>query len=138
MSIQLLHDAIAAVAPIDGVAVGIPTDKTTWRIDFQTSATDEQKQAAAAVVAAFDPNAAPAPVLSYLQFRALFTAAENAAIMTAAQANHVIMDWILQAVGAQIDFSNPTVKAGLDALVAAGLITADREAAIFANQPPPV
>lgn len=89
------------------------------------------------------PSTAPPPMvadpeLTYLQFRALFTAAENQAIMTAAQSNHAVLDWLLQAAGAgAINLADPQVKAGLDALVAAGLITAARESAIVANQPPP-
>jgi hypothetical protein len=80
---------------------------------------------------------APPPVLSYLQFRALFTVAENAAIMTAAQQNHAVLDWLLQAAGAgRIDLADAAVKAGLDALVAAGLLTSARETAILANQAP--
>jgi hypothetical protein len=80
---------------------------------------------------------APRVVLTYAQFRALFTAAENQAIVTAAQSNHGVLDWLLQAVGAgAIDLGDATVKAGLDALVAGGLLSPAREAAILANQPP--
>jgi hypothetical protein len=82
--------------------------------------------------------APPAIVITYLQFRALFTAGENQAIMTAAQSNHAVLDWLLQAVGArEVDLADPQLKAGLDALVALGLITAARETAILANQPSP-
>jgi len=80
----------------------------------------------------------PVTALSYQQFRALFTAAENAAIMTAAQTNHAVLDWVLQAVGAAaLDLADAAMKAGLEALVAAGLLTAERETQVLANQPPP-
>ncbi len=35
----VVYNAVAAVAPIYGVALGDPTDKATWRIDFAPSAT---------------------------------------------------------------------------------------------------
>lgn len=46
-----LHEAVAAVCPIDGVAIGDPADKATWRIDFRPAATAAQKAAAAAALA---------------------------------------------------------------------------------------
>jgi hypothetical protein len=52
-----LHEAISAVCPIDGVSMGDPKDKSTWRIDYATNATGKQKAAAAAVIAGFDPYA---------------------------------------------------------------------------------
>ena len=58
--------------------------------------------------------------------------------MAAAQTNHAVLDWLLQAVGAsQIDLGDPQVKAGLDALAVAGLVSSARKTAILANQPPP-
>jgi hypothetical protein len=49
-----LHAAIAAVCPIAGVAIGRKNDKATWRIDFADAATDAEKDAARAALAAFD------------------------------------------------------------------------------------
>ncbi len=49
-----LHSAIAAVAPIAGLSIGNPADKSTWRIDFVGSATAEQRAAAAAIVTGYD------------------------------------------------------------------------------------
>ncbi|GEM_PF-5587328 len=43
---QTAHAAISAVCPIDGVAIGDPADKSTWRIDFSGEATMEQREAA--------------------------------------------------------------------------------------------
>lgn len=62
--IQKLHEAIAAACPIDGVSVGRKNDKSTWRIDFRAEATDAQKDAARAVLAAFDVAAAEAAKLA--------------------------------------------------------------------------
>lgn len=52
-----LHVEIAAVCPIAGISIGTESDKATWKIDFHPEATDAQKAAAQAVVAAFDPAA---------------------------------------------------------------------------------
>lgn len=57
INISALNDAVAAVAPIDGVSVGRAEDRSTWRIDFATGATAEQRASAQAVLAAFDPAA---------------------------------------------------------------------------------
>lgn len=51
---ERLHQTIAAVCPIDGVAVRTPGDSATVRIDFKASATNAQKTAAAAALTAFD------------------------------------------------------------------------------------
>lgn len=58
MNIVELDQAIKAVCPIDGVSIGKPDDKATWRIDFQEAATKEQRAAAQGIIAgvkAIDP-----------------------------------------------------------------------------------
>ena len=52
---SLLHAKIAAVCPIDGVAIGDPADVKTWRIDFAVGATPAQQAAAQAALAAITP-----------------------------------------------------------------------------------
>lgn len=122
-------------------AAGLAGAPCSWSADgtyniAQMSAA--QQQVFLQVLAAHDPTKQMPAVLSYLQFRALFTATENQAIMVAAQTNHAVLDWLLQAVGASaINLGDPRVKAGLDALAAAGLVSSARETAILANQPPP-
>ncbi len=75
-----LHDAIAAVCPIDGISTGVWTDKTTWRVDYQASATDAQKQAAQTVVTNFDINTADIPdVVDMMQAQ---LALQNAGLLT--------------------------------------------------------
>ena len=86
--------------------------------------------------ATFHPPAAPAPPaqtqLTPLEFMARFTQAESAAIAGAALGNAALFLWFLQAMGASyVDLTDARTKTGLDALVAAGLLTADREAAIL-------
>lgn len=53
MTAAKLHAAIAAVCPIEGVAIVTPDDKSTWRIDFAPEATDAQREAANRALAAF-------------------------------------------------------------------------------------
>ena len=76
MNTAKLHDKIAHVAPIFGVSIGTPDDKSTWSVDFDPAATVEQMQAAAAVVASFDPNApdVPSQVTPYQARMALLNA----------------------------------------------------------------
>lgn len=53
-SASRLHDAVAAVCPIDGVSVGKDSDTSTVTIQFSAGVTADQQAAAQAVVAAFD------------------------------------------------------------------------------------
>ncbi len=74
----------------------------------------------------------PSPQLSPLVFIGRFTPAEQSAIVTAAQSNAAMLLWLVQAAGAQyIDLTDQRTKAGLDALVTAGFLTAERETAIL-------
>ena len=52
---KMLHlvEDVSDVAPIDGVSVGRWDDRTTWRIDFREDATEAQKNAAVAMLAAW-------------------------------------------------------------------------------------
>lgn len=51
MNLALLHEAVAAVCPIDGVSVGRADDRATWRAAIRDEATDQQRAAAAEVLA---------------------------------------------------------------------------------------
>lgn len=55
-NIQRLHSRLSVVCPIDGVSIGDPDDKATYRVDYAITATDDQKAAADAVLVAFEPN----------------------------------------------------------------------------------
>lgn len=54
--------AIKEVCPIDGVSFGDLTDKTTWSIQFSSSATEDQQKLALSVVDAFDLAVADKPI----------------------------------------------------------------------------
>jgi hypothetical protein len=77
-------------------------------------------------------SAVPADArIAPLAFIARFTAAERTAIRAAAAANAELADWLDRARFArEIDLANPVTLAGLDELVAAGLISPARQAAI--------
>lgn len=54
--VSALHAAVSAVAPIVGVSIADPHDKSKWCICYQPAATPEQIAAAEAVLAAFTPE----------------------------------------------------------------------------------
>ena len=54
---SLLHAAVSAVCPIDGVAIGDPNDASTWSIAFAAGATKQQQVAAQKALAAITPAA---------------------------------------------------------------------------------
>lgn len=56
MNLLKLHNQITKVCPIDGVSIGIESDKRTWRIQFKSEATEAQKQEAQGILEAFDSN----------------------------------------------------------------------------------
>ena len=84
-------------------------------------------------LASWNSKIIPAPpIISSVAFWARFTASEQTAIATAAQNNASINVWLITALTySSIDLTNQTTKAGLDALVAAGLLTSARETAIL-------
>jgi hypothetical protein len=80
------------------------------------------------------PEGSPRPPrhMAPLAFRRLFTDAERLAIHTAAQANAAVAVWVMDGAAAQvINLDDPATIAALDALVAAGLLTAARRDAIL-------
>lgn len=51
---QAVDAAVRAVCPIVGVSIAKKTDKSTWRVDFDPSATPTQRAAGSAAVDNFD------------------------------------------------------------------------------------
>jgi hypothetical protein len=89
-----------------------------------------------AVYAAHDPAAAAPPPrqLAPLDFMALFTEAELEAIVAATIQTAAIKLWYDRMLAARyIDLDDPLTSAGLDALVAAGLLTAARTASVLSG-----
>jgi hypothetical protein len=133
MDIGLLHSAIAAVCPITGVSVDNPGDKQTWVVRFAGNATDQQKAAAQAAVDAFDPNTPAREFVSYVAMRLRLTIMERQAILTAAQSDWRLADWLglAQAEGT-INLSSAETRAAKVALVSAGLLTQGRADEVIA------
>jgi hypothetical protein len=133
MNLGMLHDAIAAVCPIDGISISDVGDKSKWRIDFSAGATAQQKDAAAQVVAGFDPNTPAHVYLSYVTLRSRLTIAERQAILTAARSDWRLADWmgLAQAEGT-INLSTAETLAAKAALISAGLLTPARVDEVFA------
>lgn len=91
-TIDDLHNAITTIAPIEGISIGVWNDKTTWRIDFDPSATNDQIIAANIALQAFDPN-----VYSDSELKTLATekaAAYIAEFFTQDQINAMIIELI--------------------------------------------
>ena len=55
--VTALYNTISAVCPIRGVSIGVPATKSTWRIDFDPTATPAQKTAAQTALTNFDYTA---------------------------------------------------------------------------------
>jgi hypothetical protein len=78
--------------------------------------------------------AKPAPRWSFLEFMERFTQAEQEAIAGAAMVNVQVKLWYDKAVGAkEIIADEPRTVSGMAALVAAGLLTAERRDEILAG-----
>ncbi len=88
---------------------------------------------ASGVFSAPIPVVQPKPTrITPLSFMSRFTDAETAALHAAALGNAQIFGFmIMTAAAGEIDLTDARVKAGLDALVAAGLLAATREAEIL-------
>jgi len=82
------------------------------------------------------PMTVAPPPLGFLDFMALFTAAEQAALVNSADTQ--VKLFLLQASGAgEISLADARTIAALDALTAKGLLAAGRAASILARTPPP-
>lgn len=90
-----LEKAISAVCPIAGVSIGRADDKATWHANYMVGATDDERAAAAAVIAAFDPAALPYPVTKTVILQRLHAArllrAADLALNSAATDDAVLM-----------------------------------------------
>lgn len=85
-----------------------------------------------AEVAQWKATNAPPVTVPFLQFMALFTAAEQAAIVSSTDV--AVKLFLIEASGAgDINLADPRVKSGLDRLTALGLLAAGRGAQIMAG-----
>jgi hypothetical protein len=84
-----------------------------------------------------DPPAPTPTLLSDYDFLLLFTSDERIAIRAAAQSNGALYVWLDLLIRVnEVHLDDPKTIGGIDALVTAGLLTADRAALILAGTPP--
>ncbi|HZT90239.1 MAG TPA: hypothetical protein VFA12_20030 [Stellaceae bacterium] len=119
----------AVVFLATGAVIPNAPDNPMWRCYQEWLAAGNQPVPA--------PAAPVTKIVSRSVFLSLFTTAELVAISGAARTNDAVNVWLITAEAADsIDLAAAKTKAGLDALVAAALLTGAREAAILAGQPP--
>lgn len=89
------------------------------------------------------PDEAPAPAaapveqpISWLDFMALFTPAEQQAIAVSVNPYVAVFRMMATGLGGDLNMADPRVAQGLDALVAAGLLAAARKADVLARRAP--
>ncbi len=76
---EKLTKSLQKVADIHGVSIGHADDKSTWRIDFKDEATQEQKNLAMSMLAAYVPMSAQQ--LKALDDAALFLRTTDADVL---------------------------------------------------------
>ena len=82
------------------------------------------------------PNepAEPRTICSFVEFMGLFTPSEQIAVASAAQTDPALKLWYDQAVASNwVSLQSGLVKAGMQALVTAGLLTEERSNAILGS-----
>ena len=80
------------------------------------------------------PQSIPLPStrFSSLEFLERFTEAEQLAVVSATLGSPQVKLWYDKLLAAEyVDLNDPRTEGGIDALIAAGLITADRKAALM-------
>lgn len=89
------------------------------------------------------PDEAPAPAaapeqqpISWMEFMGLFTLAEQTAVAVSTDPNVARFRLLATGLGGDMDFGDPQVALGLDALVAAGLLAESRKADVLARRAP--
>lgn len=117
-----LHDAVALVCPIEGL---IKHSNGTIKIQFKDEATPEQRQAAQAIVDSWVEPAEPKLVYS-LDFLDRFSEETQLKIVTEAMRIPAIRLWYDRLLAAQqVDLNSPRLRAGLEAMRQAGLLTTE-------------
>ena len=139
-----LHAAVLAVVPdAVGVSIGRRDDRSTWRVQLAEGASAQDLAAAQAaaqpIIDAFDVAAAERdPSLRRVHpyyFRLRFTQAQRVAIATST--DPLVVDLREGFAAADtIGLDDPRTAAGLQLLVARGLIAAGDVAALLADRRP--
>ncbi len=102
----------------------------TYPVNGWTWFSDENTARAALVL----PMISAPPQLSFLQFMALFTSAEQAAIVNSTDTNVKLL--LLQASGnSGVTLADAATIAGVNYLVSVGMLTSARASMVLANTP---
>jgi hypothetical protein len=118
-----LDAAIRKLCPIIGVFQTLEGD---FGVNFAASATDEQKRDAFEILANWVEPPEPRLVFS-LDFLDRFPESVQLSIVSFAQSNPTIRLWYDRLLAAQqVDLNSPRLRAGLEAMQAAGLLTAEQ------------
>ena len=98
-----MGDGVAAIAaqgiPIVGVSVRFIDNRASWRIDFATNATDQQRAQAAALIETFNPEV---NITSDETDRAAVTPAQVAALLNRIDARQAQIDQRRTAIAADL------------------------------------
>ena len=130
MNSATLHDAIAEVCPVISTSVGKPDDRSTWSFVPDEAATTDQVLAGENVIATIPIE--QKPTLASSEFIGRFTNAEWRSVTGAwrqTAGNGKNLDVVV--FDPLINLNKKKVATLRDALVADGIISAERAAEIF-------
>jgi hypothetical protein len=134
MNVYTLPDG-TTVHATDQFEIGDQKYPPGWLL---TASTADIAAAGISVQTVADPPPPRITMLSSLNFRQLFTAAEGQAITQAAQTNAQLRMFIDdESAAGTVDLTNPEVTTGIAMLVSAGLLAQARADQILAGTPPP-
>ncbi len=125
----------SAAASVERISFTSWADKSTWRVEFQDSATDEERAAAQAVIDAIDLTATPLAMehksVLLPVFQARLTEAERTALESSSDAR--VSEWRRTlAYGCTVVEVDTEESEAMQAyLVTLGLFTAERVSEIF-------
>jgi hypothetical protein len=123
----------AAGVPIDGISLRRIDDKSTWRVDFKSNATQAQRDQVTAIIEAFDPETVRPPRrVDFEDALDRLTDPEWVALDAACRNSVRLARWYERAkTRGSIDLEDPEVKTALGVIVDSGLFTVARLFELF-------
>lgn len=124
MDVSKLDAAVRSVCPaLQGIAIGDPADRTTWRLDFGPGATDAQRQAAQQAMMGYADPTVRTVFDPETLITTLFTPAEQLGFTAKPQG---VLFATLIAASQSIDITSASFKADIGQAVAGGFLTQAR------------